>query len=307
MPPYKLTDEIKKLKKEKDILILAHNYQLPEIQDIADYVGDSLGLAQKAVSIRNKSIVLCGVYFMAETAAILNPNKDVFIPDENAGCPLADFATSAMIKKWRAEYPDHAFVAYVNTSAEVKALSDICCTSANAERIVRSVKNKKIVFLPDKNLGDYVKRRVPEKEVVLWPGFCVVHENADFESVLKAKEENPKALVMVHPECRIEIRDMADGILSTGQMFEFVRRHPDIKSFIVITEWGIIHALKKEFPEKDFIEPSKRMECKNMKRITLDKLLLCIREGKSKVTVEESIAIKARLAIEKMLDESIKN
>ncbi len=174
-----VTEEIIRLKKERDAVILAHNYQIPEIQDVADYVGDSLGLAQKASAIKNKRIILCGVYFMAETAAVLNPEKEVFIPDSSAGCPLADFVSPEMLKKWREEYPDHTFVAYVNTSAEVKALSDVCCTSANAERIVRRIKNNKIVFLPDKNLGSYVRSRVPEKEIILWPGYCVVHENAD--------------------------------------------------------------------------------------------------------------------------------
>ncbi len=295
-------NEITRLKKEKDAIILAHNYQLPEIQDTADYIGDSLGLAQKAASIQSRMIVLCGVYFMAETAAILNPGRDVIIPDASAGCPLSDCASADMVKEWRKLYPDYEFVAYVNTTAEVKALADICCTSANAVKIVRSLDNKKIVFLPDKNLGDYVKINVPEKEIVLWPGFCVVHENASIQAVLKTRDKHPNALIMAHPECRRELRNIADGICSTGQMFKFVEDHPENNEFIVVTEWGINYALRKKFPGKKFIEPNKRMECMNMKKITLEKLYQSLINEKAKVTVDPEIAKKARKSIERMLE-----
>ncbi len=296
-----LKDEILGLKKEKNAFILAHNYQLPEIQDVADFTGDSFGLARKAAEISERTIVMCGVYFMAETVCLLNPDKTVLIPDRNAGCPLASFADAAMVAEWRKQYPGHTFVAYVNTSAEVKALVDICCTSSNAVKVVRSIKNDRIVFLPDKNLGDYVKRMVPEKEIVLWPGYCVVHETVDPEMVAAMKRKHPGALVMVHPECRKEVLDLADGACSTGQMFEFVEKNPSVREYIVVTEWGITHALKKRFPDRSFLEPAQRLECRNMKKITPEKLRDCLKNGSPRVTVPGETAEKARKAIEKML------
>lgn len=296
-----ITEEILGLKKEKKAFILAHNYQLPEIQDMADFVGDSFGLARKAATLTEKTIVMCGVYFMAETVCLLNPDKTVLIPDPDAGCPLASFADPAMVKEWRKQYPDHTFVAYVNTSAEVKAQVDICCTSSNAVNVVNSIKNDKIVFLPDRNLGAYVKRQVKDKEIILWPGFCVVHENTDLASVVKMKEQYPRALVMVHPECRSEVLALADGICSTGQMFEFVEKNPAIRDYIVVTEWGIVHALKKRFPDREFHEPGKRMECRNMKKISLEKLRDCLKKEVFRVTVPAETAVMARKSIEKML------
>lgn len=296
-----LSKKILELKQEKGVTILAHNYQLPEVQDIADYVGDSLGLAQKALTIESPTVLMCGVYFMAETVAILNPNKTVLIPDLNAGCPLASFAPADMVRKWRQDYPDHAFVAYVNSTAEVKSLVDVCCTSSNAVKIVRSMPNKKIVFLPDKNLGAYVKTQVPEKEIVLWPGFCVVHENTDLEALYKAIEEHPDALVIAHPECPIDILVTAKGICSTGQMFTFVESHPEVKKFIIVTEWGIKHALSKRFPGRMFIEPSARMECKNMKKITLDKVQKSLEHTVHQIQVDPEISKKAKTAIDLML------
>jgi quinolinate synthase len=293
--------EIQRLKEEKDIIILAHNYMLPPVQDCADFVGDSLGLAQKAAGISKKRILVCGVYFMAETAAILNPGKTVLIPDIQAGCPLAGFADAKMVGEWRKNYPDYTFVAYVNTSAEVKALSDVCCTSSNAVKIVKAVKNDKIVFLPDKNLGSYVASQVPDKKIVLWPGYCVVHETADLEAVALAKEKHPAGLSMVHPECPPDLRDMADGILSTGQMFQFVEQHPETREFIVITEWGINYALQKRFPDRVFIEPDRRMECRNMKKITPEKVLNSLKKLVYEVKIKPEIAEKAKVSIEKML------
>ena len=299
-----IREEIEYLKRKNDAVILAHNYQVPEIQEAADFTGDSLALARKAAGVPNKVIVLCGVYFMAETAAILNPDKKVLIPDVNAGCPLACFADAPKVKEWRDLYPDYTFVAYVNSSAEVKALVDICCTSSNAVNIVKSLPNNRIVFLPDKNLGAYVRKQVPEKEIVLWPGFCVVHENADMGSVVSAKEKHPGALVIAHPECRPEMLELADGILSTGQMFSFIESRPEVKEFIIVTEWGIHHGLKKRFPDRIFYEPETRMECKNMKKITLEKLVHTLRYGTTEVRVDPETAGKARLSIEKMLSYS---
>ena len=299
----KIVQEILDLKNEKGISILAHNYQLPEIQDIADFTGDSLGLAQRAVNISQKTVLMCGVYFMAETVSILNPDKTVFIPDRDAGCPLSNFAPIEMVLNWRNKYPEHDFVAYVNTSAVVKSVVDICCTSSNAVKIVKSLDNKKIVFLPDKNLGHYVKELVPEKEIVLWPGFCVVHEMIDPETIVDIKKKYPNALVMAHPECRKEILDMSDGICSTGQMIGFVENNPGQKQFIVVTEWGMAHALRKKFPARQFIEPEKRLECKNMKKNTLEKIrdVLKSENIENRVVVEPEIAEKARISIEKML------
>ncbi len=297
-----IKEEILQLKKKRGAVILAHNYQLPEIQEAADYVGDSLGLAQKAAKITEPVIVMCGVYFMAETAALLNPGKTVVIPDKDAGCPLADFASEKMVLEWRARYPGHAFVAYVNTTAEVKSAVDVCCTSANAVEIVKKLPQKKIVFLPDKNLGAYVKKMVPEKEIVLWPGFCVVHEKADLESILKAKKMHPQALILAHPECPMEILDTADAVLSTGQMFDFVEKHPENDDFIIVTEWGINYALKKRFNNKNFIEPLKRMECANMKKITLMKLLNSLKTLETRVKVKPDVAETAGKSIERMLE-----
>ncbi|MGA2141775.1 MAG: quinolinate synthase NadA [Brevinematales bacterium] len=295
-------EEIRRLKKEKNAVVLAHNYQLPEIQEAADYVGDSLGLARKAKDFKGGIIVMCGVYFMAETAAVLNPGRAVIIPDRDALCPLAAFADKKMILEWRKKYPDHAFVAYVNTTAEVKAEADVCCTSANAVEIVRKVPQSKIVFLPDKNLGSYVREIVTEKEIVLWPGYCIVHEASDPEAVGKTIEANPGAAVLAHPECPPEIRKMADAVLSTGQMFDYVDKHPEIRDFIVVTEWGINYGLHKKFPGRNFIEPLSRMECRNMKKITAGKLLECLRTMKYRVEVDPETAEKSARAIEKMLD-----
>ena len=299
--PLDQSKRILELKRDKDVTILAHNYQLPEVQDIADYVGDSLGLAQKALTIKSNTVMMCGVYFMAETVAILNPEKTVLIPDMNAGCPLASFAPADMVRSWRKDYPDYAFVAYVNSTAEVKALVDVCCTSSNAVRIVRSLPNRKIVFLPDKNLGAYVKTQVPEKEIVLWPGFCVVHENTDLEALYKAKETHPEALVVAHPECPQDILHEADGICSTGQMFSFIESKPEVKEFIIATEWGIKHALTKRFPDRVFIEPSVRMECRNMKKITLDKVQKSLEGNAYRIQVDPEISKKAKTAIDLML------
>lgn len=290
------------LKRNRKTVILAHNYQLPEIQDVADIVADSLGLAREATRIDAEEVVVCGVYFMAETVAILNPKKRVLIPDPDAGCPLADFATPEMVREWRKKYPDYAFVTYVNSSAEVKALSDVCCTSANAEKIVRAVPNDKIVFLPDKNLGAFVASRVPEKEIVLWPGFCVVHETASLDAVIEAKQAHPQARVLAHPECPKDFWPVADALLSTGQMFDDVAKHPEVKEFILVTEWGIKAGLSKRFPGRMFIEPGKRMECRNMKKITLPKLEKSLTSGVFEVKVDERVAEAARVSIEKMLD-----
>jgi len=296
-----IINEINRLKKEKNAIILAHNYQLPEVQDVADFIGDSLGLAQKASKVDASIIVLCGVYFMAETAKIINPDKKVLIPDPAAGCPLAAFADKKTVLEWRERYPEAAFVAYVNSTADVKAVVDICCTSSNALQVVASLPQKQVVFLPDKNLGSYVKSKIKDKEIILWPGFCIVHENVEVEDVLEVKKIYPDALVMVHPECREEVRALADSICSTGQMFDFVEHHKDVKRFIVVTEWGINYALKRRFLEKEFIEPKRRMECQNMKKITLKKILNSLEKEYFEVKIDRETIEKAHIPIEKML------
>ncbi len=295
-----ISERIRYIKKEKNAIILAHNYQLPEIQDIADFTGDSLQLARKAVEINEATIVFCGVYFMAETAAILNPDKVVLIPDLDAGCPLADFAKASQVREWRERYPDHAFVTYINSNADVKAEVDICCTSSNAVKVVESLPQEKIVFLPDKNLGSYVAEHT-DKHIVLWPGFCVVHETADREGILSAQKKHPQAKTLTHPECPKEIRDLSDVVCSTGQMFDAVKTNPSVSEFIVVTEWGMNHALKKRFPDRSFFEPDKRMQCQNMKKITIDKVLEVLITGKNRVVVDPVVAKKAKNSIDRML------
>lgn len=299
-----LTEEIKRLKSEKNAVILAHNYQSAEIQDIADFAGDSLQLARKCNEIETDLIVFCGVYFMAETAAILNPKKTVLIPDTNAGCPLADFASAEQVKEWKKKYPEHRFVAYVNSNADVKAEVDICCTSSNAVKVVESLQTDKIVMLPDQNLASFVAEKTGI-DIIPWKGFCVVHETTDENSVREAIKLHPNAVSMAHPECPKKIRDLVDEVCSTGQMFGVVERHSEADEFIVITEWGMNHALEVAFPEKKFYEPKRRMECKQMKKITLQKLRDALLDGgKSEdyiVRVEAAIADKAKDSIIKML------
>jgi quinolinate synthase len=299
-----LANEIERLKKDLDAVILAHNYQLPEVQDLADFTGDSLELARKAANIDNRTIVFCGVYFMAETAKILNPGKTVLIPDREAGCPLANFATAAQVREWRAKYPGHAFLAYVNTHAEVKAEVDVCCTSSNALKIVESLDADRIVFLPDRNLGGYVQERT-DKEVVLWPGYCPIHETVTPKTVGDARAKYPDALVMAHPECNKAVRELADEVCSTGQMFGVVEKHADRKRFLVVTEWGMNYALKRRFPDREFVEPLRQMECPNMKKITPEKLMAALRSGgvddRFEVAVDPQVAEKAARSIVKML------
>lgn len=299
-----LRDEIRSLKEQYGAIILAHNYQLPEIQDIADFTGDSLALARKATEIDQDVIVFCGVYFMAETAAILNPQKTVIIPDPTAGCPLADFASGETVREWKQKYPDHAFVAYINSNADVKAEVDICCTSSNAVKIVNSLEQDKIVFLPDRNLGSYVAEQT-DKEIVLWNGYCVVHETVNPKSIIAVQERYPDAITMAHPECPKPVREIADEICSTGQMFGVVDKYPDVKRFIVVTEWGMNYALQERYLDKEFIEPERRMECKNMKKITAEKLKTALADFKKMdyftVKADPEIGLNAKKSIDRML------
>jgi len=294
-----IINKINKLRKEKNAVILAHNYQLPEIQDIADYIGDSLGLSIEASKTRAKMIVFCGVRFMAETAAIICPDKKVVVPDVNAGCPMADMINADDVKKLKAEHPGHIVVAYVNTTAEVKAESDYCCTSANAVKVIQQLKDKEIIFIPDKYLGDYVSKQTGKK-MVLFNGFCPTHVRILPEHIKEARQQHPKAIIIVHPECLPEVAAMADKVASTGGMIKYVKESPS-HEFIVGTEIGIIYRLQKENPSKRFYPATALAVCPNMKKTTLEKVLWSLEEEETRITVPKEIASKARLAIDRML------
>ena len=297
--------EIRALAREKDAVILAHNYQLPEVQQIADFTGDSLQLAVQAQQVPQSTIVFCGVHFMAESAKVLNPGKRVLLPNLSAGCSLADSITPESLEDWKARYPDHAVVTYVNSSAEVKALSDICCTSANAASVVRSLPQTKILFTPDKNLGHWVAKKVPEKEIVVYDGACPVHDVVRGASVERVKHSRPEAVVIAHPECRDDVLAMADEVCSTTAMLSAVGRHPDARSFIVATEHGILHQMKKRWPDKEFIVADGcvgcRMHCPYMKMVDLLTVQAALREGKHLVEVPPDVAEGARRALERMI------
>ncbi len=293
-----LIESIERLKKKRDAIILAHVYQKGDIQDIADYVGDSLDLSKKAVSTGASVIVFCGVKFMAETAAILNPDKTILIPDMNAGCELADMATGDHIIKLKDKRDQFDVVSYVNSSAEVKAISDICCTSANAVNVVNSLTNDTILFVPDRNLGSHVSE-YSSKEILLWDGFCYVHENISIGTLICLKEKHPESEIIVHPECRNSIRHLADFIGSTSQMSEYVKRS-EKKEFIVGTEDNFIYRLKSDNPDKIFY-PVKTV-CRGMDQITLDKVNKALENLENKIQVPEPIRRKAEMALEKMIE-----
>lgn len=292
--------EIEELKKKHQAIILAHNYQNDEIQDLADFVGDSLTLSQKAAQTDAKVIVFCGVHFMAESAAILAPDKTVLLPAPDAGCPMADMAEPEEVLEWRKRYPNAAVVAYVNSSAAVKSVSDYCCTSANAVKLVRNIPESEIIFLPDQNLGRFVAQQVPEKTIHLWPGYCITHHRITPEEVIKIKNLYPEAEVLVHPECRHEVTALADFVGSTSQIIQYVRQSQS-SEFIIGTEMGIIHSLTKENPSKRFYLMSPGLICPNMKQTTVAKVLDSLRHLKPVITVEPQIREKAVAALNRML------
>lgn len=295
-----ITEKIFRLKEKRNAIILAHNYQLGEVQDIADFVGDSLELSQNAAKTNASVIVFCGVHFMAETASILCPDKVVLLPDVNAGCPMADMITAQRLREKRKEYPQAMVVCYINSSAEVKAESDVCCTSANAIKIVESLDAEEILFVPDQHLGDYVSKRTGRK-MILWPGFCPTHVRIRPERIKELKREYPRAKVVVHPECTAEVIALADEVLSTGGMCRYARRE-EVREMVVGTEIGIIHRLRKENPDKKFIPVSEQAICPNMKLITLEKVLWALEEMKPEVKVPEQVRLKAKAAVDKMLE-----
>jgi quinolinate synthase len=294
-----IVNEILRLKKQKNAIILVHNYQRPEVQDIADFLGDSLELSQKAAQTKADVIVFCGVHFMAETAYIINPKRTVLLPEPESGCPMADMITAEALVAKKKELPDATVVCYVNSTAAVKAESDVCCTSANAVKVVNSITVKDILFVPDQYLGQWVSDKTG-KRMHLWPGFCPTHMKILAEDILREKQLHPNAIAIVHPECRTETKAVADEVMSTGGMIRFARESK-AKEFIIGTETGIIYRLKKENPEKTFYPASDKAVCPNMKRITLEKVLWALQEMEHKITVPENIRVKALSAVEGML------
>lgn len=295
-----LIKKIDLLKKKRGAIILVHNYQPPEIQDIADYVGDSLELAKISHRIDCEIIVFCGVHFMAETAKIFNPDKMILIPDEHAGCPMADMITAEQLLGEKESHPGAVVVTYINSTADVKALSDICCTSANGVKVANSVKNEEIIFAPDKYLGSYVANRVKNKKFYLWSGYCPTHMVFSKEGILKLKDEYPDAEILVHPECRLEVQKIADAICSTSQMITYAGKS-EAEKFIICTEVGMLYRLKKENPTKEFIAGSLNAVCPNMKLISLEKVLWTLEDLKYEINVEESVRQAALKAIERMV------
>ena len=296
----KLVIKIKELKKKRNAVILAHNYQLPEVQDIADFRGDSLELSRIAAKIEAEVIVFCGVYFMAETASILSPDKLVIMPDVSAGCPMANMMNADDLRKLKLQHPGAVAIGYVNTSAAVKAELDYCCTSSNAVAVVNALgKEKEIIFVPDKYLADYVSKKTVRK-LISWHGFCPTHAKILPEDLQREKEFHPRAKVMVHPECLPAVVALADAVLSTSQMAKYAKEN-SAKEFIVGTESGLIYRLKQDNPGKEFYLASERAVCPNMKRTTQEKVLWALEELKDEVRVSEEVRKKARLAIERML------
>jgi len=291
---------IMNLKKKHNAIILAHNYQIPEVQDIADLLGDSLDLAKKASKTDAENIIFCGVDFMAESAKILNPKKNVIIPDIDAKCPMAEMVDPEKLEQLKKEHPDAEVVAYINTTAEIKALSDICCTSSNGEKVVKSLSAEKIIFVPDRNLGAYIQRFVLDKEMILWPGMCPTHHKIRKEQIMKLKDKHPKAEILVHPECRPEIIDIADHVFSTNGMVNYAKKS-DVKEFIIGTEKELCYRLKKENPDKNFY-PIKSAICPNMKKINLEKILNSLETLEPKIRLSDEIMKKAKKPLQRMME-----
>ena len=308
LSPLNLEEEILALKKKMNAVILAHYYQESEIQDLADHIGDSLELSRRAASTEADVIVFAGVHFMAETAKILNPTKKVLLPDLNAGCSLAEGCPAPLFKKFREEHPDHLVISYINCSAAVKALSDIICTSSNAVKIVEQIpKEQKIIFAPDKNLGRYIIKKTG-RDMLLWDGSCIVHETFSVKKIIGLKTEYPNALLIAHPECEEVVLNRADFVGSTSALLNFTKENP-ASEFIVATEEGIIYQMQKASPSKKFIPAPPNAncacnECPYMKLNTMEKLYLCMKDGKPEITLDEEIRVRALKPIQKMLEMS---
>lgn len=296
-----MRERIEQLKKEKDIVILAHYYVDGEIQEIADLVGDSYFLAKKATEVSQQNILFCGVSFMGESAKILNPGKRVIMADEFADCPMAHMVDIAKIQQVREQYPDVAVVCYVNSTAEIKAYSDVCVTSSNALRVVQSLPNKHIFFIPDNNLGRYISTLVPEKEFIFNDGFCHVHTSIHRENVEEAKKLHPNAPVLTHPECTADVLEISDFIGSTSEILDYATKS-DAKEFIICTEMGIFFELEQKNPDKRFYSVGHRQFCPNMKKITLEKVVRAMEEMEPEVTMDEELRVKANAPLVKMLE-----
>lgn len=305
-----MIEEIKRLKKEKNVILLAHYYQVAAIQDLADYIGDSLGLAQKAANTDADIILFAGVHFMAETAKMLNPDKKVLVPDLNAGCSLADSAPAPLFRSFKEQYPDHVVVSYVNSSAELKTMTDICCTSSNAEIIINSIpEDKGIIFAPDRNLGDYLIKKTG-RDMVLWHGVCQVHEMFSWEKIMDTMREHPGALFIAHPECQPHVLEIADFVGSTSQLLNFVKTAPQ-KEFVVATEPGILYQMQKQAPGKNLIPapPSTQCacnECPFMKMNSVKKIYLALKYEMPEIILPQDILVNGRVCIDRMLEISKK-
>jgi quinolinate synthase len=295
-----IKQQIRDLLKKRNAVLLAHNYMRDEVQEIADITGDSLGLSMEAAKTAADVIVFCGVHFMAESAAIISPQKKVLLPRPDAGCPMADMVTAKELEALKARYPGVPVVTYVNSSAEVKACSDICCTSANAIKVVKSLKEDRLIFVPDRNLGRWIAQFVPEKEFIFWEGFCPTHERMTVEAVLQKKAEHPDALFICHPESAPEVTALSDYACSTSAMYDYCRTSPATK-FIIGTEAGILYKLRVENPGKEFILASPALFCPNMKLTSLEDVLISLQTLSPVVGVPEDIRLRARLALDRML------
>ena len=293
-----IRERIEELKNETNAVILAHNYQVPEVQDVADHLGDSLGLSITASKVDADVIVFCGVDFMAESAKILSPDKTVILPESEAKCPMAAMCTPTMIIEMKERYPEAKVVGYVNSSADCKAEMDLCCTSANAVKVVKSIDSKQVIFVPDRNLGQYVQRFLPEKEIILWPGFCPTHQGITLDQVNAIKEKHPSAIFIVHPECRPEVIDMADFVGSTQGMVNFAKE-TDAMEIIVGTELDMAYRLRGAVPEKLFLHLPMAV-CNTMKMITLDSIMLSLMTKAPIIELSQEIIAKARIPLEKM-------
>ena len=295
-----LADNIEVLKKQRNAVIVAHSYQNDDVQEIADIVGDSFALSRFCASSSYDVIVFCGVHFMAESAKLLSPDKTVLLPEKDAGCPMADMVTAEALREAKKQYPNAAVVCYINSTAEVKAECDICCTSSNALQVIRSLEQKDILFVPDCNLGSYVAKQVPEKNIILWKGFCTTHHRIRRDDVIKVRELHPDAILLVHPECRPEVVELADYVGSTKQIIDYASSS-DKSKFIIGTEMGVLYKLKKDSPEKKFYLLSTGLVCPNMKKTSLQSVYEALRDMKTNIVLDETISERARVPLDRML------
>lgn len=294
-----LVEKILELKKQKNAIILAHYYQCGEIQDIADAVGDSYYLSKIAKDCNENTIVFCGVKFMAESAKILSPQKTVLLPVIDAGCPMAEMANTEDVIKMKKAHPNAVVVTYINSTADVKGVTDVCVTSSNALKIIRKIKSDEIIFLPDKNLGEYIAQQIPEKKFILWDGFCITHRKVKPEAIIKTRELVKDIKVLVHPECEKEVRELADFLGSTGEIISYATNNP-YKDYLIITEEGVLHELKRKNPEKNFYVPGSSMTCVNMKKTKLEDVYNCLLNSQYDISLDEEVRIKAYKALTNM-------